>query len=213
MRKVFKCVFLLLALCSCDFGDVGIYPKGSFDRGIWRIRHYARDIFPDSLMLFFPKIDNRDTSIRLLGTKENMFCSFPLVKKSELNNLPWLFGELYQISNESKYQMAIDSLLLNHKRTSINSQGMYSFKQLCSLENYSKDWPVDKDGVPLFVAEIDTLMIKGETVILAHQRNMGLEENDFRLKYDKSCSPQGEHGYSYGVTYSKSEIYYWVIAW
>lgn len=218
MKGTFRTIAaLLFSLCllSCNLGGIRVYPRGSYDKGIARAQKYARDIFPDSLIQHFPSIKGLDTSFTPITIHENIFESFPLVKKTRLSTLPWHYGELFQIKDKEKYLKTIDSLR-GYSIKNIEENGeVFSFEQFCLQDNDHDDWPIDETGAPLYLAYVDSLVIKGPIAILSYGREESLTEKDFRLKYCKGCPQQAEHGYSSGITFSdiKQEIMFWIIAW
>ena len=216
-RIIIKVLGMLLLLCmfSCKMGRIRIYPRGTYDKSIEKTQSLARDIFPDTLMQFFPSIKERDTSFTILSLHERLFDSFPLVKKTELQSLPWQYGELYQIKDSAKYHNSIDSLLKSSIKVLDEEDEVFSYQLFCLQDNVHDNWPTDENGFPLYLVDADSLNIKGTTAILSYSREKQLTENDFRLKYSKDCPQLAEHGYSCGITFSaiKQEIYYWILAW
>lgn len=208
-------LLLILCLLSCHMRGIRVYPRGAYDKGIENIQKYSREIFPDTLMFFFPSKKDGTNGFAIQNIKECMFASFPLVKKTELNALPWQYGELYHIDDSTKYQRIIDSLLSYSIKIQKEEDEVLTFKQFRLLENIYDQWPTDEQGFPIYVSEIDSSIIEGTTAFFAYRRERQLKDTDFRMKYCKECPQQSEHGYSCGITFSniKQEIYYWILAW
>ena len=208
-------ILFSLCLLSCNMGGIRTYPRGTYDKGIALMQKYARDVFPDSLMQHFPSIKGLDTSFTLLNINENIFYSFPLVKKTRLSPLPWLYGELFQIKDKEKYRNTVDSLCGYSIRILEENDEFFSFDQFCLRDNVHDDWPVDERGAPLFLAYVDSLTIRGTIAILTYGCEESLTEQDIQKENCNGCQQQAEHGYSSGITFSdlKQEILFWSLVW
>lgn len=168
-----------------------IWHRGTFDRGIKRTLKNSREIFPDSLIFFFPSIQNREPGITLLSVNETLFSQFPVVKKTDLQPLPWKYCEMYVVKDVTRYQARIKELRKMSKS---------------EVEDY---------GTLIGIPEVDTLFVDGKTLVMTHQSESQLADDDFRIRYSGGSPKEGNHGYSSGVTYSDKEqrVYYWVLAW
>lgn len=187
----------------------------SYDCGLIKLQHYSREIFPDSLMRFFPALDDRDTSFVPQTIQHSLFATFPDVKKSELEPLPWQYGERYYINNKKKYQETVSLLRDQSIKELAEYKIVYSTKQLV-LQMYGvEEWPQNEMESIVYISELDTLFRDSNSFIMAYDNNNSLNNNDFRVLYSENCPREGHHGVSSGFTCSDAEqqIYYWVLAW
>ena len=210
-------LFLLIpSLYCCQISNIRFNLPGSYNRGINKMLTYSREIFPDSLISFFPtNYSSRDTLYTLQDIQHSLFASFPNVNKNRLDDLPWQYGERYVIKDTLYFRRIIDNLRKKNARIVTDSSLVFTIDHLWNQVKGYEDWPKWERGPVIYVPKSNTQHTTETTLIIDYKRDNILADSDFRLKYSKQCEPEGEHGYSCGITYSDvtMDIYYWIITW
>jgi len=217
MKRLIILILCTISVLCCDRAskETRHYSlRGTFDKGVMRIRLYTREILPDSLMRFFPTID-KDSALMLISCRHTIFKSFPKVKKTETHPLPWWFSEQYLINDASTYEAIIERIR-NKGAKEINENCVIcSFDQLYKHIHNNKTLTVDKADTVIFVP--DDALEKNHTCTLVFNYNLGETVNNFLLNADANSdySNKTRHYYSSGITFRELEqsIDYWIIIW
>lgn len=212
-RRIFPVLCIISVLC-CDRVHKETrhyYLRGTFDKGVMRIRLYTREILPDSLMRFFPTID-KDSALTLTSCRHTIFKSFPKVKKNETHPLPWRFSEHYLINDASTYEAIIERIRKEGAKEINENSVVCSFDQLYKHIQNNETLTVEKADTVIFVP--DDALEKNHTRTLVFNYNLGETVNDFLSNADANSDYSDKH-YSSGITYGELEqsIDYWIIIW
>lgn len=217
MKRLLFFVLCTLSVLCCDRGHketIRYYLRGTFDKGVMRIRLYTREILPDSLVRYFPTIDN-DSALMFTSCSHAIFKSFPKVKKNETYPLPWWFSEHYLISDVNTKETIIERIRKEGAKEINENSVVFSFDQLYKHIQNNKTLNVEKSDTVIFVP--DDALEKSHTRTLVFNYNLGETVNDFLLKADANSDylNKTQHFYSSGITYGELEqsIDYWIIIW
>lgn len=208
-------IFICLCLFSCRQDVKRRWPSGTYEKGIELVRTYAHIVLPDSLFRYFPSEAKLKEGYMLTNLGESIFQSFPKVKKTERNRLPWIYYETYLIKDNNEYHSIVDRFQSMAIDVLNESNMVYSYNQLCNAIYGIGNDSIDYHAMPFFILQNDPSNTP-ETTVLLNNKYEDIKWDDFRVSsLNKNYPTELTHGYSNGITYYNTlqEICFWIVVW
>lgn len=208
-------IFICLCLSSCQQDGKRRWPRGTYEKGIELVRTYAHIILPDSLFQYFPSKAELNNSYMLTNQGESIFQSFPKVKITERNPLPWMYYETYFIKVNNEYHSVVDRFQSMALDVLNGSNMVYTYNQLCNAIYGIGNDSIDYHAKPFFILQNGPTNTPGTTVLLNNNYE-DIKGDDFRVSsLNKNYPTELTHGYANGITYydTLQEICFWIVVW